>query len=187
MKSPRRSYYKCTDCLVPVVLVESPGGEIACVCGGKLRFMGDIRERRHGSIFVTEHEETPCDDRCTGAIGPSCNCPCGGTNHGTGRTVTVETIGGKVKMVTEDTSAQMTRAGELRAAVEIVMSIAEGRPCWSALQAYKAQRQVGNIGQLNRAIEFSRALSHAKRLGTHPGRLRALSKLQEELIDGEWL
>lgn len=185
--SPRRSYYKCRECLVPVVIVDSAGGEIACVCGGKLRFMGDIRERSRGAVFVTQHEETVCDDRCTGAIGPSCNCPCGGVNHGTGRTVTVETVQGKVQIVTEDASAQTKRAAELRASLAIVMSLAEGRPCWSALQAYKAQRFVRNVEQLNRAIEFSRALAHARNLGTHPGRLRALAQLQDELIDGEWL
>lgn len=27
-----------------------------------------------------------CDDRCMGAIGPSCSCSCGGQNHGGGLT-----------------------------------------------------------------------------------------------------
>lgn len=28
-----------------------------------------------------------CDSRCTNAIGPDCNCACGGANHGAGHSV----------------------------------------------------------------------------------------------------
>jgi hypothetical protein len=27
-------------------------------------------------------EDVPCNAKCTGAIGPSCSCSCGGRNHG---------------------------------------------------------------------------------------------------------
>lgn len=26
--------------------------------------------------------DSPCDERCTSAKGPECNCQCGGINHG---------------------------------------------------------------------------------------------------------
>ena len=32
-------------------------------------------------VISTEHD---CDAKCLSAIGPSCECSCGGTNHGTG-------------------------------------------------------------------------------------------------------
>jgi hypothetical protein len=32
-------------------------------------------------------DECPCDARCTNAKGPSCNCSCGGANHGAGHAV----------------------------------------------------------------------------------------------------
>jgi hypothetical protein len=33
----------------------------------------------HQGPVTTDH---PCDERCTDAKGPICNCACGGINHG---------------------------------------------------------------------------------------------------------
>lgn len=43
----------------------------------------------HGRYSLTEvigaHvESVKCGARCTGAVGPACDCSCGGANHGTG-------------------------------------------------------------------------------------------------------
>ena len=35
-------------------------------------------------------KEKVCDGRCMSAIGPSCDCSCGGTNHGAGHGVRIE-------------------------------------------------------------------------------------------------
>ena len=45
--------------------------------------MGEVIGQRIGWHV----SESPCDGRCTGAKGPTCDCPCGGINHGTGRVV----------------------------------------------------------------------------------------------------
>lgn len=81
-----RFYYKCPDCL-SVIATETRfnSGEIVCACQGKYRFMGEVFLSR----IVHKHETPICDGRCTHAAGPTCDCQCGGVNHGTGLTVTV--------------------------------------------------------------------------------------------------
>lgn len=39
--------------------------------------------------LVEEGQAAPCDGRCTNAVGPTCDCVCGGRNHGTKALVTV--------------------------------------------------------------------------------------------------
>jgi hypothetical protein len=36
----------------------------------------------YGQLKATMRPECPCDGRCTGARGHSCDCSCGGANHG---------------------------------------------------------------------------------------------------------
>lgn len=67
----------CKTCVLPMA-VEKPGmvGDfirLACPsCSGSVKL-----ERLYG----TETSMT-CDPRCEGAVGPSCECACGGANHG---------------------------------------------------------------------------------------------------------
>lgn len=97
----RRRFFRCLDCLaVFAVEYESlrniPRYETyECSCGGRIENMGDVRMDR----LVKEHEMTACDERCTSARGPVCNCHCGGANHGTHRTVTVSYDCGPVPRV----------------------------------------------------------------------------------------
>jgi len=49
---------------------------LACACGTKnLPMITPIVAR------TSEHK---CDSRCTNAVGPNCDCSCGGKNHGSG-------------------------------------------------------------------------------------------------------
>jgi len=56
-----------------------------CPCGGTLEDMGKVQRSR----LVHQHEESVCDDRCTQARGPNCDCKCGGENHGSKRTIVI--------------------------------------------------------------------------------------------------
>ena len=79
-----RRCYRCCDCLDVVFTVESAKGA-ACVCGGYVEFLGRVEGMR-----LTElRAECPCDERCTSARGPNCDCGCGGKNHGKGLVVRV--------------------------------------------------------------------------------------------------
>ncbi len=81
--SPRLEYFKCHDCLSTFTSREKI---TLCVCGGTVESMGKVG--RPGIFFRTE-EHCACDARCTNAMGPSCDCACGGENHGTGKVVEV--------------------------------------------------------------------------------------------------
>jgi hypothetical protein len=41
-----------------------------------------LRTRTWKPVKGTYSAERECDSRCTGAIGPDCECQCGGANHG---------------------------------------------------------------------------------------------------------
>lgn len=53
--------------------------------GVRLSLMGRVDRNR---LFVSGLA-CPCDGRCTNAVGPSCDCSCGGKNHGSGRLVEI--------------------------------------------------------------------------------------------------
>jgi len=56
----------------------------------------------HGEKWKKTEQRAPCDGRCTQAHGPTCDCQCGGVNHGTGRTVATVVAEGKIKVVSTD-------------------------------------------------------------------------------------
>ena len=84
-----RHFYRCADCLSVVATdtkiqpVQCPRaittrvGECAA-CGGAIEYMGQV----HGDHLARTELRVPCHARCTGALGPHCECQCGGENHG---------------------------------------------------------------------------------------------------------
>lgn len=46
---------------------------IRCVCGAEMNWK---------ELKASTNEAHQCDQRCTSAVGPSCDCSCGGRNHG---------------------------------------------------------------------------------------------------------
>lgn len=47
-------------------------GAVICQCGAWCKVEG----------VIGSHSTKECNDRCMGAVGPSCDCSCGGANHG---------------------------------------------------------------------------------------------------------
>lgn len=86
----RLTYFKCLDCLAAFTSTEAKVD--VCACGGKVECMGKV----FGASFVRTEERCACDKRCTHAAGPSCDCACGGVNHGTGKMVEVVLESGKL-------------------------------------------------------------------------------------------
>src|SRR5206468_12359849 len=57
-------------------------GEWQCgICAGRFESMGRVERDR----LIHEHIAAVCDERCTSARGPICNCHCGGQHHGSNR------------------------------------------------------------------------------------------------------
>lgn len=86
-------YHKCNDCLTPFSSTERHVDR--CDCDGIVTFMGEVK----GDKYVQTGNRPACDGRCTHACGPSCDCACGGVNHGTGRIVQTIIKEGKVKAI----------------------------------------------------------------------------------------
>lgn len=88
-----RFYYRCTTCLSVFVLEQRKDNLYCGHCETILYFMGAVV--RDSRVLTKEVEETPCDQRCTHALGPVCNCKCGGVNHGSGHVIISTKVLGK--------------------------------------------------------------------------------------------
>lgn len=115
-----RWYVRCTDCLAVGVLLEQPTHDLQCgTCGGKIESMGKVSFVNGIKHLTEEVHKCPCDARCTHAIGPQCDCPCGGANHGTGRVITVvHDLGVAPKCVMPEAEVRLQVANEYREAFQ---------------------------------------------------------------------
>lgn len=172
-----RHYYRCRACC-HVVAVEgkleteqAPNGATVpiarCACDGRLELLGRVGPKPG---LWRDSERCACDARCTNAPGPSCDCRCGGANHGTGRVVPVEVAAGGVPRLRVDCAdACRARAAEYAAAAE---------PHRARLRAMRQVR--ADSGRLRPTWEeqaLADALGKIAALRTHKGRLRALAEL----------
>lgn len=86
-----RYCFKCADCIAVFFIedddpnFERTTRQIECDCGGIASLMGKVHRER----VLQEEIVSVCDGRCTSAKGPSCNCHCGGANHGSGAVVKI--------------------------------------------------------------------------------------------------
>jgi hypothetical protein len=100
-----RHYGRCSYCERPLAF-EAERTEIQFIldqpcplCGEKaLRYMGRVQRKN----LVKDITKSICDARCTNAIGPHCDCPCGNINHGTKKLVVFNKIVGKLEVVEKD-------------------------------------------------------------------------------------
>lgn len=178
-----RWYYRCGDCLTPVAIEgERPPARIACACGGGLTLMGRVVRSR----VVVDAERCPCDGRCTGAIGPACDCFCGGANHGSGRVERYTVDQGKATLVAREPSAMIERAAAFRAAVaDVDAAIAENASLAAGFADRKAGSHVGYaVFAATQDVRTERGA--AKRLKVHGTRLKRLAKLAADIRSGAY-
>ena len=197
----RLAYFKCDLCLTPMaahievrlpstsnsygVVRGSRYEELAqadaiqyasaarCTCGGTVSLMGLVGKFK-GSRLVATTLECPCSEKCASAVGPSCNCACGGEFHGTNAVVVVTVDAGGVPTLHAPKAAAAIAAEFL--AVE------------AAARARLAARHAKAI-ELRRAGTFlpedmyfgweadRAALARARGLRTHRGRTKALAEV----------
>jgi hypothetical protein len=136
-----RRYYRCTDCLDSFATVERATGCRCGACGGPIEYVGDVRRQ----LVVRPEQRCACDERCTGATGPHCDCRCGGVNHGTGRTVEVDRVVGRVVGQLAPAKCR-ARAEEYRAALaaarDHVATLGRDTPAaWRARRAIDAAEE----------------------------------------------
>lgn len=177
--STARWFLRCAECLVPVALDSErrPSDTIECVCGGKLSVMGRV----HRGRVVEDRERCACDSRCTHAKGPSCDCVCGGENHGSGALVSYTVDNGAARMVTTTPEKQLARAAEFRAALaDVDAAIAADTRLAGALADMAAGVYIDRTSW-ELASRVRRARSAARGCKVHGTRIKQLSRLAADI------
>ncbi len=185
--APReRHYFRCLDCL-SVFAVDGaeclqretdPQGYrpliLKCgACSGRVEHMGQVAADR----LVRYEHRCPCDHRCTNAVGPSCDCRCGGVNHGSGMVVRVvaSSEGIPVAQIPRASHARMI-ADEYRAAV----AAAKTRIAWAyaTIEAKRRGEWIRSYADLTAAQRIVEKVSQARAYRTHKRRISALEAIR---------
>lgn len=179
-----RHFYRCLACL-DVLAVEggrvmsvwdaSKGHQVGphCDCGGTLNWMGKVRT----NYIVRPEERCPCDSRCADATGPNCDCVCGGKNHGTHRTVTVDIVAGSVPTVRarDDLDTRKVRVAEFQSAKDAAIAridVATG----GAITANGEGRRV-EYSMWQKKEDLVAQYRKARKYLIHSRRIEALNKI----------
>lgn len=186
-----RYFYRCADCLGVAATetaiepakdahgwpVQPARLNAECgACAGRLEFMGEVYKQRLNNLVGYL---CACDGKCTGAVGPSCDCQCGGENHGTGRVVPIITTGPIPRLMIPPDASQKALA--YRALCD------QFKAAWDA--RYRSLTERKRYDRLD-AGEFRRYLegqhtwatySKARTGRTHAGRNKKLGALIEAL------
>lgn len=174
---PTRYYIRCCDCLAVAAIDEEVRGyhaiskldtqPLVCgICGGLFENMGRVSLDK--KKLMKEETLCACDGRCTNACGPSCDCQCGGVNHGTGKVIIVQRVVGSVPKATPvaDAEKHLKQAEEYRAAVK------------EAKVRIKAKLQGLTGYWLRHESEgFETRLRLAKNMARHASRISTLSRI----------
>ena len=166
-----RCYVRCPWCLgVAALDGERPADNLTCgACGSHVEVMGRV-EGDHLHVG----ERCPCDDRCTGALGPLCSCRCGGKNHGGGLAADIAVIAG-IPTLRQLHHADAERARSQRERYEAAVNALCEHP------AYRRKCDGGYLPQdeFGAYIEIRRKLGRLHRitsLRSFAGRERALAQ-----------
>jgi hypothetical protein len=173
-----RFYIRCKECLSIGCVAATPKCdrlkwgekwanilEWTCgVCGGSLELMGKVtQDDKH---IEREEERTPCDKRCTHAIGPLCVCKCSCANHGTGRTVTLKVIEEKPIIDFKAEAHALEHLATYKRECERVRKVLEARP--KGYISYELYRKWNGF-----KIAFGKALAARK----HETRIKYLNQI----------
>ena len=181
-------FYRCSDCLSVFTTSEAikhyyesdsgfPRYGKCGACGGRIEFMG----RTERSRLVRDSERCPCDARCTSARGPSCDCQCGGENHGSNLWVpiTVDAGGIPIAHVSPQASQLADKYRDLVAQVTTALWKRYG----SFIEAKRRGEYLSGAG-FSLYLEGARrlrALHSAKELRSHNGRNKKLEAILREV------
>lgn len=185
-----RNFYRCTDCLSVAAIDGKPlpmlrqDGEYCysygrCQqCGGRIEHMGEVYRDR----LIRVDLQCPCDARCTGALGPNCDCQCGGANHGSQALVTVRTDQGPIPILGIDNPKAAAQAIAYRKLIDRFRSAWDAR--YGRVTRAKCQGEylAGADFELYLNGGYKLAgLRAANELRSHAGRTRKLEALISEV------
>lgn len=192
VKHEPKHFYRCLDCLTVAVTLQ----EIAptydpktyarhyatCnACGGEVEYMGRTTIETGSNTLVKTEYKCPCDHRCTGALGPNCDCKCGGKNHGSNLIVEVITAVGTLPKLMTPPSARRN-AEQFRTLYAQVLQAWE--TAYRHVNAMKANREYMQTGDYSRYCTGQRhykAIRSTKEMKSHPARMKKLGTILKEL------
>lgn len=171
----RRFFFKCMDCLSVGAsdLESAPRGKMECgLCGGPIDVMGEVGS---GSRLVQRGSACPCDARCTGALGPHCECQCGGKNHGSNAMVPVLWDRGPIpKVMMRERGEALRIAEEWRAALDSARGEVESLAEKKAINGWLGDTDYRRFWSIKNRILKARGLK------SHAGRMKALGATMAE-------
>jgi hypothetical protein len=179
-----RHFYRCNDCLTVMATdeeIKRTADErgfmrygVCAACDGWISYMGRVEHHR---VWHTEHV-CPCDGRCTGASGPSCDCQCGGVNHGSGMLVPVDKSGPMPRfMAPPDARRKAEEYTRLCDAFETAWQAKYG----DIVARKSAGEYIRNFSFYLEALEEWKAYNKACAMKTHGGRNKRLAELTDRL------
>lgn len=190
----RRWFVRCLDCFSVYALdmdrvpeghrTLSDGRRVYCVqaecaCGGAVEVMGFVR-RSEEQRLLAEEQRCPCDQRCTGARGPICDCPCGGQNHGSHALVTiVKDVGPVPRLSGDPDAAALAVAAEWREGLAKALATIETRHA-PVLEAKRAGRYYPGYGAYLALRADQVRVVKARKARTHRARMGWLQKVLAE-------
>lgn len=157
-----RHFWKCPLCLTVAATEGNNVSSLNCGhCKVAMNYMGRVSQNR----LVQTHERCACDARCTGAVGPSCDCVCGGVNHGKNAVVEVTVDCGPVPVA------------QLKPTAQALWDLKEYQALREKLQA--------ELNALHPSKDYMRrqritgALWKAATMTSHAGRMRTLRAIDK--------
>jgi hypothetical protein len=172
-----RWYIRCVDCLTVGVILDNPTpallSTLLCgACEGKIESMGRVHAINNEKHLVEDATKCVCDERCTNAQGPKCDCGCGGENHGTRRIVhIVRDLGVAPKCTFPDPDKSYAIAVEYREAREKLQAL------YATYQERKRKGEYLRGTEYTRYVELYRAVRKIVELRTHASRMKLFAKL----------
>lgn len=149
-RDPGRHYFKCIDCFAPLAIETTKDTswreeDLRCPhCNGYLAWMGRVGGGGH--TVQQQVSDCPCDERCTCAVGPNCDCRCGGANHGIGMVWKVVTVGDTNRLEAASATATRKQAKHAAAGAEWRDLVARYHRAWdAAFDAVTTRRAAGWI------------------------------------------
>jgi len=171
-----RHFYRCVDCLELTVIDGEQRYEILCDCGARLDYVGHV----HRNVLVIDTERSACDDRCTSATGPHCDCGCGGENHGTNRVVHIQIITGAVPQVTARANLA-TRCAQVAAWRRAILEARERADAAThgTISAMQRGQWIKDKALWWRAKDYQDAIRKAAAYQSHKRRMTALGAIAQ--------
>jgi hypothetical protein len=186
-----RHFYRCSDCLSVVATetkiqpIQQPPAYLRSfgecgACGGVIEYLGDV----HRDHLQRTEFRVPCDSRCTGALGPHCDCQCGGVNHGSRRVVEVVVETGKLPrvMVSHDAKGKGETYRALLQSVRGAHTARFGRVI--EVKRHGAYLSVPDWCLFQEGVRLNNRILDARELRTHSARNRKLEALLNEITNG---